>query len=413
MICAALAVFLMLQKSQKQNAKVVAQTIVLPETKYGFDKQKYHFETHALKSNQTLGDLLLYQGIAWDSILKLDKVSLQKYSIRKFRARKPFTLVKEDSCSSPLCLIYEPNKLSYIKYDLQNKIDVDIYEKDFEICEDQAAGEIESSLWVAMDKAGLGFEVIDKMEDALASSVDFYHAQKGDQFKLIFERKYVEGKPIGYGEILAAAYKNDQGEQYSVFYENENYEGFYDLKGQPTKKTFLRAPLKYSRISSSYNPRRFHPIKKRTIPHLGTDYAAPIGTPIYSVADGIVETASYTRNNGKYVKIKHDDIYKTQYLHMNKFAKGIKRGVRVKQGQVIGEVGKTGLATGPHVCFRFWKHGRQVNHLRENFPPKDPLPESQMVDFFKQRDILLKRLSQVPYPDEQKSNTMFALNENP
>ena len=383
-------------------------SMILPEKKYGFEKDSFHFETHKLNSNQTLGDLLLYEGIAWDSILKLDKISNEKYSIRRFRARKPFTLVKKDSCSAPCCLVYEPNKLTYIKYQLDDEITVNIIKKNFEVCEEQASGEIESSLWMAMKGSGLGYEIIDKMEDALASSVDFYHAQKGDQFKLIFERKYVDGKPVEFGEILAAAYKNEMGEQYSVYYENENYEGFYDLLGQPTKKTFLRAPLKYSRISSKFNPRRFHPIKKRTIPHLGTDYAAPIGTPIYSVADGIVETVGYSKNNGKYVKIRHDDIYKTQYLHMHRFSTGIKKGARVKQGQQIGEVGKTGLATGPHVCFRFWKHGRQVNHLRENFPPKDPLPESEMEEFFRQRDILLNRLAEVPYPDEKRKKGLIA-----
>ena len=172
------------------------------------------------------------------------------------------------------------------------------------------------------------------------------------------------------------------------------------MEGRPTKSTFLRAPLKYSRISSRYNRRRFHPIKKRTIPHLGTDYAAPIGTPIYSVADGVVEIAGYSKNNGKYVKIRHDDIYKTQYLHMHRFAPGIKKGTRVKQGQVIGQVGKTGLATGPHVCFRFWKYGKQVNHLRENFPPKDPLPESQLDDFYHHRDSMLIDLQKLSYPGE-------------
>ena len=196
--------------------------MILPEKKYGFEKDSFHFETHKLNSNQTLGDLLLYEGIAWDSILKLDKISNEKYSIRRFRARKPFTLVKKDSCSAPCCLVYEPNKLTYIKYQLDDEITVNIIKKNFEVCEEQASGEIESSLWMAMKGSGLGYEIIDKMEDALASSVDFYHAQKGDQFKLIFERKYVDGKPVEFGEILAAAYKNEMGEQYSVYYENEN-----------------------------------------------------------------------------------------------------------------------------------------------------------------------------------------------
>jgi len=366
--------------------------------KFGFNRDENQFETHKLGFNQNLGDLLLWQGISWDSIIKLDNVSKDIYSIRKFRAKKPFTLVKKDSCSAPHCVVYEPDHYHYVKYYLEDEIKVDVVKKEFETCIESTSGVITSSLWLAMKKAGIQGSIIDKMEDALASSVDFYHTQKGDQFKLIFERKYVQGKPVGYGEVISASFKNKTGEHFAVFYENDQYAGFYDLEGRPTKSTFLRAPLKYSRISSRYNKRRFHPIKKRTIPHLGTDYAAPIGTPIFSVSDGVVITAGYSRNNGKYVKIRHDDIYQTQYLHMHKFAPGIKKGTRVKQGQTIGQVGQTGLATGPHVCFRFWKYGRQVNHLRENFPPKDPLPLDDLEAFYLQRDSLIKDLKSIPYP---------------
>ena len=396
-----IAAFILNQRCTYQGestVKVIEQTI--EEKMFGFNTSDHYFETHKLGLNQTLGDVLLYQGIAWDSILKLDKISSDIFSIRNFRAKKPFTLVKKDSCDSPFCVIYEPNKYTFIKYNIDEEVEVEVIKRDVDICEDQTSGIITSSLWMAMKNAGLKGELIDKMEDALASSVDFYHTQKGDEFKLIFERKYVDGKAVGYGDILAAAYKNSRGEHYAVFYENENYEGFYDLEGQPTLKTFLRAPLKHSRISSSFNRRRFHPIKKRTIPHLGTDYAAPSGTPIYAVADGVIEIAGYSKNNGKYVKIRHDNVYKTQYLHMRAFNKGIKKGVRVRQGQVIGQVGMTGLATGPHVCYRFWKNGRQVNHLRENFPPKEPLPKTQMADFFLQRDVLLEKLNQVPFQSE-------------
>ena len=365
--------------------------------KFGFNKSGHWFDTYKLGNNQNLGDLLLWQGVSWDSIIKLDKISSDVFSIRKFRSNKPFTLVRRDSCSSPYCVVYEPDNYSYIKYYFKDEVSVNRVERDYETRIESTSGIIESSLWMAMKEAGIQGSIIDKMEDALASSVDFYHTQKGDQFKLIFEKQYIEDRPVGYGEVISAAFKNANGEHFAVFYENEKYAGFYDLEGRPTKSTFLRAPLKYSRISSRFNRRRFHPIKKRTIPHLGTDYAAPIGTPIYAVSDGVIEIAGYSKNNGKYVKIRHDDVYKTQYLHMHKFAPGIRKGVRVKQGQAIGQVGQTGLATGPHVCYRFWKHGRQVNHLRENFPPKDPLPKSELDSFYVQRDSLVKAIEAIPY----------------
>lgn len=386
--------------------------MAVSEKLFGFEKDKHIFDSYTLEPNESLGKLLLREGVSWDSILKLDEVSSDIFSIRRFRAKKPFTLVR-DSCAAPTCIIYEPNKLTYVKYLIKDTVDVKIVRKNYEVCIEQASGIIESSLWIAMHESGIGYDLIDIMEDAMASSVDFYHTQRGDKFKIIYERKYIDGQAVSNGEILAAAYKDKEGEKFAVFYENEKYAGFYNLKGEPTTGKFLRAPLKHAHISSRYNLRRFHPIKKRRIPHLGTDYAAPRGTPIYSVADGVIEVAGYTKNNGKYVKIKHDDVYKTQYLHMHRFAPGIKKGVRVRQGQVIGQVGSTGLATGPHVCFRFWKYGKQINHLRENFPPEDPLPKDQLPDFFQQRDELLSQLKEIPYPGEmaREDNDMLAMNE--
>ncbi len=157
----------------------------------------------------------------------------------------------------------------------------------------------------------------------------------------------------------------------------------------------MKAPVKFTRISSNYNLRRFHPIKGKTIPHLGTDYAAPYGTEIRSVSDGVVTASAYNGGNGNFVKVKHDNVYETQYLHMSRFAKGIRPGVRVRQGQTIGYVGATGLATGPHVCFRFWKNGRQVNHLREKLPPPQPMSMQELPDFFEHRDKLLVRLNEL------------------
>lgn len=398
-------------ETEKDTPTPVVEESV-PEVVYGFDKSANHFETHTLGFNQNLGDLLLYQGIAWDSILKLDRLSSNVFSIRKFRAKKDITFVKEDECSTPHCIIYEPNKFTYIKYHLKDQVKIDVVKKNYDVCLEMSSGQIESSLWATMKKNGLSGDVIDKMEDAFASTVDFYHTQKGDEFKLFYEKKYIDGEAVANGEILAASFKDAQGEHFAIYYENDKYAGFYDLEGRPTKGKFLRAPLKHSRISSRYNLRRFHPIKKKRIPHLGTDYAAPTGTPIYAVAHGIVEVAGYTKNNGKYVKIKHDNVHKTQYLHMSRFAPGIRNGVRVKQGQKIGEVGQTGLATGPHVCFRFWKNGRQVNHLRENFPPQDPLPAEELPEFYKQRDQLMRTLQAIRYPSEESDAGYLAMNKS-
>jgi len=244
---------------------------------------------------------------------------------------------------------------------------------------------------------GLSYELTSKMEDALAWSVDFHYIQKDDRFKLIYERHYIEGKPVGVGEIKGAYYKNYDNEYYAFYFENDKHSGFYDLEARPMKKAFLKSPVKYSRVSSGFNLRRFHPILKRRKAHLGTDYAAPRGTPIRAVADGVVVKRGRTRGNGNYIKVKHDKVYQTQYLHMNGFASGVNTGTHVKQGQTIGYVGSTGLATGPHVCFRFWKNGRQVNHLRENLPPPEPMPTEDIPKFNEVRDSFKVQLDQIEF----------------
>ena len=213
---------------------------------------------------------------------------------------------------------------------------------------------------------------------------------------MIFDEIYIDGEPKGVGQLHAAMYQTGVDTFLGVYFENDKYEGFYDEKGRPTKRAFLNAPIRAKyRISSVYNLRRFHPIDKRVKPHLGTDYAAAQGTPIRAVADGKVVIAGYTSGNGKYVKIRHDRTYQTQYLHMSGFAQGVKSGRHVKQGQTIGYVGMTGKATGPHVCFRFWKNGRQIDHRRENFPPLDPMPKEEMPTYLERFNEMSKFLSTI------------------
>ena len=363
--------------------------------KFGFNTKNYVLEAYEMAKNQFVGEILFKNGISYTKIAALENEATDIFNVRKIRAGKNYHIVRKDSCGPACALIYEPDPLHYVVYDLRDSVEVKINEREFVTCIETASGRVESSLWGAMTAQNLDFGLVDLMEDALASSVDFYRTQYGDEFKLIYERKYVDDKPVSLGRLLGAYYKNEYGEYYSILYENDKYEGYYDGEGRPTQKAFLRSPVRFSRISSRFNRRRFHPIKKRRIPHLGTDYAAPYGTPIRAVADGVITKATYTRNNGKYVKMKHDRTYETQYLHMQKFAAGIRPGTKVSQGQTIGFVGSTGLATGPHVCFRFWKNKKQINHLRENFPPADPMDEAELPAFYKQRNMIRSFLDMI------------------
>ncbi|HPK10364.1 MAG TPA: M23 family metallopeptidase [Saprospiraceae bacterium] len=390
-----------------------ASSVVIPEAttkrsniKFGFNLDSLYIESNVIQQSDLMGDILYAQGINYQTIAALENKAKDIFSVRKIRSGKKYHLIKEDECGDVLAMVYEPNSIQYVVFDLRDSVNVDLVDKHVDVCQDIVTGEVETSLWESLENQNVSYHIIDLMENALSGSVDFYHVQQGDKYKLIYEKKYVDGKSVGLGKVLGAYFSNQQGEHYSYYFSDDKLSGYYDSEGRPNQGTFLMAPIKSSyRVSSGYNLKRFHPIKKVRIPHLGTDYAAPYGTPIISVADGVVEKAGYTANNGRYVKIRHDKTYETQYLHMQRFGNGIRSGVRVKQGQVIGYVGSTGLATGPHVCFRFWKNGRQVDHRREIFPPSPPMPESELPKFFEVRDNMKSLLDQIQIQsnDNQKS----------
>lgn len=340
-------------------------------------------ETMLIKPNEMLGNLLSSRGVEYFKINQLIEAAKSIFPFRSIRAGKELTIVTDLQDSTIQALVYEPDPYRSVVFHLDDSVHVEVIEKETETKIETASGIIDGSLWGSMEEQDLPTDLIAAMEDALGWSVDFYHIQKGDSYKLIYERKYVEGEPLGIGKLIGAVYSTGGNDFYSIRYNSGKYDGYYDLEGRPMKKAFLKSPVQYSRISSRFSNNRFHPILKRNKGHFGTDYAAPCGTPIRAVADGRVTQVSYTSGNGNFVKIKHDKTYETQYLHMSKFGPGIKSGVTVKQGQTIGYIGRTGLATGCHVCFRFWKNGRQVDHLREKMPPPQAMDPAQLPDYFK------------------------------
>ena len=388
------------QSSDDNNA--IEEMADSPIFKYGFDIDAYHVMESRIQENQFFSDLLQEQGVPYSKIHNLVQTVSQEFDMRQLVVGKKCAFVADDLCEAPEYFIYEPNRYGYYVFDIESscveRIDRPIT-KEVVV----SSGIIEGSLWTSMESSGSPWALIERMENALAWTLDFYSIQNGDEYKLIYEKEFIDGNPVGVGELLGAYYKNYGNEFYAVYFENDKYRGFYDLEGRPTKRAFLKSPVRYSRVSSGYSKRRFHPVLKRYKSHLGTDYAAPHGAPIYAVANGVVKKVSRSRGNGKYVKIKHDKTYQTQYLHMSRYAKGIRSGVHVKQGQVIGYVGQTGLATGPHVCFRFWKNGRQVDHRRLNFPPSDPMPDSDMPAFECEKDFIVDILKNIEIKrDSQK-----------
>lgn len=371
-----------------------------PTIKYGFILDNYHVTEAKIQKNEVLGKILQKHHVPYTQVDKLVTTAKDIYDVRKMNIGKSYMILATDKDKAADYLIYEPNAFRYIVYDLRNETQATIVERPIDIEIKENSGVVTASLWNAIVDNGMSYEMASKMEAALAWQVDFHHIVKGDCFKLIFEEQYIEGKKVGVGRIQAAYFKNKGKEFYAYYYEDEENKGYFDEEGRSMKKAFLKSPVQYARISSAYNLKRFHPILRRVKAHLGTDYAAPHGTPIQAVSSGKVLKASRSRGNGNYVKIRHDKTYETQYLHMSKFAKGIKPGVKVKQGQVIGYVGSTGLATGPHVCFRFWKNGKQVDHRRENLPPPNPMEGESFEKFKAMQTSYANRLAAIEFSED-------------
>lgn len=391
--------------SKPLTQQIESLPIPQPTIKYGFTLDTFNVTVDTIQNNQFLSEILLPHKVSYANIDQLAKNVKDTFAVTKLQAFKKYTILARDTAKGADYFIYEPDPYRYVIYDLNN-LTAAVKKRKVVRKMREAAGIINSSLWMAMKDNGLHPALIDRMEGIFQWSIDFVHIQPGDRFKVIFEEEYIDGKLVGIGKIFGGYFKNIDNEYYGIYHKNGNFEGYYDENAAPMKSPFLKAPIKLAsqyRISSSYNLRRFHPVLKRVRPHFGTDYAAAIGTPIVAVADGLVTHASYTRGNGRYVKIKHDKTYQTQYLHMSRHGKGIKSGVHVKQGQVIGYVGKSGLATGPHVCFRFWKNGKQVNHRRLKLPNPEPMPEGQKPAFYPTRDKVVKQLNNIPYPAVQEA----------
>lgn len=351
-----------------------------------------------VERNQTLSTILGPFNVPYQIIDEIARKSKEIFDVKHIAFNRKYTVLTPKDSSQARFFIYEPNQVEYVVFKLD---EADVYReaKPIEIKKREIGGTITSSLYVNMVEQGVGPDLIDQFADLYGWTVDFQRLQKGDKYKVVFNEKWVDGQAVGV-EGIQTAYFEHIGEPYhAIPFEQNGEVNFFDQEGNSLKKAFLRDPLKFTRISSRYNLNRFHPVQKRYKPHLGTDYAAPTGTEIRSVGDGTVVAAGYTGGNGNYVKIKHNGTYSTQYLHMSKIGKGIRNGARVRQGQVIGYVGSTGLATGPHLCFRFWKHGKQVDWLKEKIPPSEPIASENRMAFDRIKMEKLEQLAAIPYED--------------
>jgi murein DD-endopeptidase MepM/ murein hydrolase activator NlpD len=373
-----------------------------PQLLYGFAVDSFKIVGDKVRKNQFFSDLITSHGISYSIMNKMVSNGKKHFDVRKLRAGRDYTIFeKKDSTEKVLIFVYEINRVDYVVYDLRDSLNIYRAKKPVELVEKSASGVINSSLYLTLDQQGYNPELAITLSEVYAWSIDFYHIQKGDRFKVIYDELVVDGESIGIKRIKAAFFEHFKKKYYAIQFSQDGNIGYYDQDNRSVRRQFLKAPVKFSRISSRYSLRRYHPVQKRNKPHLGTDYAAPKGTPIYSTANGVIKQARYSKYNGNYVKVKHNSVYTTQYLHMSKIKRGIRPGVRVNQGDVIGFVGSTGLATGPHVCYRFWKNGTQVDPYRQKLPKAEPIQKNNLKNYKTSKIEAINQLNSINYPKEK------------
>jgi murein DD-endopeptidase MepM/ murein hydrolase activator NlpD len=367
---------------------------------FGFvDDSLNHFSL-AVKRNETLSDILEPYHLLNANVSEIAKQSKSMFDVRKIRAGKKYHLyTNDDSLNTIKYLVYEKDKINFIVYDLCDSINIYNGEKEVKIIKETKTAIIKSSLYDALLENDASIELAIELSKIFAWQIDFYHLQKGDNFKVIYEEEFVDSQMVGIGKVLGAYFNNYGKEYFAIPFVQDSVYQYFDEDGNSLRKEFLKSPMEFARISSRYSSRRLHPILKVYRPHTGVDYAAPTGTPIRTVGDGKVIAAAYTSSNGNYIKIKHNSVYTTAY-----FGKGIKKGTTVKQGQVIGYVGRTGLATGPHLHFMFYMNGSYVNPLKIEIPPSHPIKEELRNNFEQQRKMAIDELQKIDLPNTYDEN---------
>jgi murein DD-endopeptidase MepM/ murein hydrolase activator NlpD len=386
------SVNLSLPGEKAPQAKKDSAANIVPR-RFGLPLDSFNVTESIIQRNEFLTSILELYNVDTNTIARVQTKAKYVYDVRKMKAGAQYTVFASKDTTHKVCyFVYQPNAVDYVMYDLRDSVKVVTGKRQVTARLETASGIIDGSLYETFKKSGIDPALAMKMADLYAYTVDFYSIHDGDYFKILYEQRYIKDEPVETGAIQSAVFSHIGEKFYAFYYRSDTTEAgdYYDEKGKSLRKSFLKAPLKFSHITSGYSLRRFHPVQKRWKTHLGTDYAAPEGTPIIATGDGMVVESEFSNNNGNFVKVKHDDTYTTQYLHMTKQA--VRAGQSVRQGQVIGYVGSTGLATGPHVCYRFWKNGKQVNPLQQTFPPSVPLPDSVMTRF---ADYVIKQQQQL------------------
>ena len=359
---------------------------LVPENiEFGFNLDNFKVKKDTIRFGDSFGEIMEENKIGYPKIYQITNKIKDSFDVRWLTAGKPYTVLSsKDSLEKPQVFIYQPNKVNYVVIHIGDSVYAYNKKKPITIVKKYASGVITSSLSESMDNQGLPYQLITDMSDIYAWTIDFFRLQKGDKFKIIYNERFIEDSIFAGIKSIDAAYFEHNNESFYAF----NYKAdslketveYYDEKTQSLQRTFLKGPLKFSNVSSRFNlKRKIAFYGNRVKAHKGTDFAAPVGTEILATADGRIIESRRKGGNGNYVKIRHNSTYSTQYLHMKK--RLVKVGQYVKQGDVIGQVGMTGNTSGPHVCYRFWKNGRQVDPFKQKLPAGKSVPKSQKTKY--------------------------------
>ena len=363
---------------------------------FGFFSDSLEHQTYLVSKNETLSDILMNLGVPGTELVKIvDKVK-QVLDVRKIVAGNLYhAFTNNDSTNTLVYFVYEKSPRHFVVFDLSDSINVFESEKEVIVKENQKTAVIDQSLYVSLMNSEASPELAIKLSQIFAWQIDFYHLQKGDNFKVIYDELYIDKKFFAIGKIKAAYFNHHGKDFYAIPFTQDSVFQYFDENGNSLRKAFLKAPLEFGRISSRYSNSRLHPVLKVRRPHHGVDYAAPVGTPIRTTGDGVVVEAGYNGGSGRFIKIRHNSVYTTMYLHLSRYAKEIKKGTKVQQGQVIGYVGSSGLSTGPHLDYRFYVNGSPVDPLKVEVPPSHPVKEELRAEYESQRDSVIKMLDKV------------------
>lgn len=373
---------------------------VEPQREYGIIVDGYTISNDTVRSGETLGGILGRRGISAVKVDRLDKASAEVFPLRQIRAGNAYTTfmrTEQDSSGSREILdymVYHRNAIDYVVFGfVGDTVSVELGQRPVDIVRQRRTATITSSLWGAIMEQDLPYALAAEFEDIYQWTVDFFGIQEGDSFAVLYDEKFVDSTSVGIGRIWGAEFKHGGKTYYAIpFAQDEGKLRYWESTGESLRKQLLKAPLKYTRISSKFSNARLHPVYKVYRPHHGVDYAAPMGTPVHSVADGVVTFCGWGGGGGNTIKIKHPGNLMTGYLHLQKFAKGIKVGTHVSQGELIGYVGSTGTSTGPHLDYRIWKNGTAIDPLKIPQEPAEPIRAENKAEFEAIRDRVIAEL---------------------